>query len=102
MIRRPPRSTLFPYTTLFRSARGARRAGGRLHRRPAGGVPRARVAGAAAVRQIGRAHVWNPVTVKFHLPSFAFKKNTVIGEPRLGDEERYAILMEYNEIAASS
>src|SRR5258708_14463314 len=33
MIRRPPRSTLFPYTTLFRSARGgdhrARRRGGR-------------------------------------------------------------------------
>src|SRR2546430_5472967 len=32
MIRRPPRSTLFPYTTLFRSpaarARGARRAAG--------------------------------------------------------------------------
>src|SRR5256885_12345760 len=27
MIRRPPRSTLFPYTTLFRSRRG------RLHRR---------------------------------------------------------------------
>src|SRR2546427_3613817 len=25
MIRRPPRSTLFPYTTLFRSRRGARR-----------------------------------------------------------------------------
>src|SRR5256885_10466063 len=25
MIRRPPRSTLFPYTTLFRSASGARR-----------------------------------------------------------------------------
>src|SRR5256885_13219897 len=24
MIRRPPRSTLFPYTTLFRSQRGAR------------------------------------------------------------------------------
>src|SRR3712207_7695967 len=24
MIRRPPRSTLFPYTTLFRSARGGR------------------------------------------------------------------------------
>src|SRR3712207_8149947 len=35
MIRRPPRSTLFPYTTLFRSARGhprprqRRRVGGR-------------------------------------------------------------------------
>src|SRR3712207_8808753 len=26
MIRRPPRSTLFPYTTLFRSARGRGRA----------------------------------------------------------------------------
>src|SRR3712207_7067568 len=26
MIRRPPRSTLFPYTTLFRSAAGAERA----------------------------------------------------------------------------
>src|SRR3712207_8686021 len=25
MIRRPPRSTLFPYTTLFRSGRGERR-----------------------------------------------------------------------------
>src|SRR3989441_8212088 len=25
MIRRPPRSTLFPYTTLFRSERGAQR-----------------------------------------------------------------------------
>src|SRR5688572_32277590 len=29
MIRRPPRSTLFPYTTLFRSGRGA---GGRSRR----------------------------------------------------------------------
>src|SRR5437667_3774181 len=26
MMRRPPRSTLFPYTTLFRSRRGAHRA----------------------------------------------------------------------------
>src|SRR2546428_3709033 len=33
MIRRPPRSTLFPYTTLFRSRRG-RRAGPRLGARP--------------------------------------------------------------------
>src|SRR5258707_10474403 len=43
MIRRPPRSTLFPYTTLFRSpARGADRRGGGGHR---GAVQRA--AGAA-------------------------------------------------------
>src|SRR2546427_9412415 len=32
MIRRPPRSTLFPYTTLFRS-RGAARGYAALHRR---------------------------------------------------------------------
>src|SRR2546421_8268570 len=30
MIRRPPRSTLFPYTTLFRSAGAMRRARSRL------------------------------------------------------------------------
>src|SRR5216683_7005351 len=34
MIRRPPRSTLFPYTTLFRSRRAAsRRASGEPHSR---------------------------------------------------------------------
>src|SRR5271168_5448879 len=33
MIRRPPRSTLFPYTTLFRSHRSADR---RVHRRTCG------------------------------------------------------------------
>src|SRR2546430_10254422 len=33
MIRRPPRSTLFPYTTLFRSA-GTRRRSGRSARPP--------------------------------------------------------------------
>src|ERR1041384_8559304 len=35
MIRRPPRSTLFPYTTLFRSRRWAAR-GGVRRRRPVG------------------------------------------------------------------
>src|SRR5215204_7285278 len=39
MIRRPPRSTLFPYTTLFRSDRPARwRAGRPPGCRPAGAV----------------------------------------------------------------
>src|SRR3712207_9131332 len=32
MIRRPPRSTLFPYTTLFRSDRGYRLSGGEKQR----------------------------------------------------------------------
>src|SRR6266536_5836262 len=40
MIRRPPRSTLFPYTTLFRSPRPARPRQ-RRHRHP-GGRPAAR------------------------------------------------------------
>src|SRR5687768_17722564 len=37
MIRRPPRSTLFPYTTLFRSARGQQRVGARRQPRHARG-----------------------------------------------------------------
>src|SRR2546430_4534043 len=37
MIRRPPRSTLFPYTTLFRSSGGGRCRSGRR-----GAAPRAR------------------------------------------------------------
>src|SRR3712207_9262008 len=43
MIRRPPRSTLFPYTTLFRSLAGLDRVGGhadRLQRRRAEPVER--------------------------------------------------------------
>src|SRR3712207_8108969 len=47
MIRRPPRSTLFPYTTLFRSARGG-------DERPAGGR---RVHGRAGVRRLLRVAV---------------------------------------------
>src|SRR2546425_5894836 len=44
MIRRPPRSTLFPYTTLFRSAETGRRR-----------LPRGRRNGAALVRPGVRA-----------------------------------------------
>src|SRR2546421_3527875 len=36
MIRRPPRSTLFPYTTLFRSQFGGERAQHLARRRPRG------------------------------------------------------------------
>src|SRR2546428_9347506 len=41
MIRRPPRSTLFPYTTLFRSARTRASSGKGVHGRVAGGVAQA-------------------------------------------------------------
>src|SRR3712207_7118932 len=51
MIRRPPRSTLFPYTTLFRSGRGGSIAGvvgavgGRCCRRPGREIAREVYAG---------------------------------------------------------
>src|SRR3712207_7965139 len=59
MIRRPPRSTLFPYTTLFRSGRGSLR--GR------GAAPRARpdtdgVEAPGLVPAGGRVHA--PVAVR--------------------------------------
>src|SRR3712207_8765020 len=50
MIRRPPRSTLFPYTTLFRSARVAQRVLDRLARERAR-ADRERPAGLAVERE---------------------------------------------------
>src|SRR5260370_4970012 len=56
MIRRPPRSTLFPYTTLFRSHR-APAGGGRLPRSAGGrGPPR----GAAGIEGLRRAERGRP------------------------------------------
>src|SRR2546425_8937392 len=102
MIRRPPRSTLFPYTTLFRSEEGeamglpvdAVDARERLDATPpdvcpprrrrledeAGGVVRRDLRRHLAVdrghhlEQIGRAHVWTPVTSLSRMPSSALKK----------------------------
>src|SRR5256885_12416902 len=51
MIRRPPRSTLFPYTTLFRSHREAERARSRRHRAAAQGARRGRSQGTAGDRE---------------------------------------------------
>src|SRR3712207_7546772 len=87
MIRRPPRSTLFPYTTLFRSAAGrARRvdhgaaggtggAGGAGLRRgrPGGG---GRGGGAGGGGGGGRAHVSTPGTPISSMPPSSLKKNT--------------------------
>src|SRR5256885_11117141 len=61
MIRRPPRSTLFPYTTLFRSARlsgfASRRRGPRAARRRPGDARRA-----SRDCTAGRAPLMKPVT----------------------------------------
>src|ERR1044072_8890787 len=59
MIRRPPRSTLFPYPTLFRSHHPGRRRGDHVRFRP----PLLRAVRRGSVRQIGRAHVRTPVTL---------------------------------------
>src|SRR3712207_7737084 len=65
MIRRPPRSTLFPYTTLFRSHR--RRTAGRDRpdaEQPGAGADAARAVGSAAVRAAAGgagAGAWRPV-----------------------------------------
>src|SRR2546427_8758625 len=100
MIRRPPRSTLFPYTTLFRSvcaaapcprcaepvgsyggdlARGDQR---RVGRGGCGcGRGRHKHRGSATKHEIGRAHVLTPVTIKNRMPSFSLKKKKNIREP---------------------
>src|SRR2546430_6520120 len=99
MIRRPPRSTLFPYTPLFRSGAGAGVSRAQLERdrEGAGGecgvlepryqAPRdtaaavlrrdrqqVQVSGGIGGAQIGRAHVRTPVTVKNRMPAFGWKK----------------------------
>src|SRR3712207_8156764 len=90
MIRRPPRSTLFPYTTLFRSrhsGRNRRRAGG--ERRVPGAYGRPRQAGVARGRRVGlvaaadrgggirKGNVLNPLTAKTPMTAFYFKKKTI-------------------------
>src|SRR6516162_11596583 len=62
MIRRPPRSTLFPYTTLFRS-----RPCGTPHWWPR---PWRRWLGP----EIGRAHVWNSSHLVISYAVFCLKK----------------------------
>src|SRR5258708_21332287 len=56
MIRRPPRSTLFPYTTLFRSPWIARRAPSHLSREPTDAPP----GGAASTRPSPRVQSPSP------------------------------------------
>src|SRR3712207_2250248 len=66
MIRRPPRSTLFPYTTLFRSIRlhrsdDRRRASGGMRRRRPGGADREpERRGRAERRRAGRGVAEHP------------------------------------------
>src|SRR5260370_11526503 len=85
MIRRPPRSTLFPYTTLFRSLAGAHAptiTGGAFWRAlPPGGHGGGGGAGTGRLRvppfHLARSEEHTsgtPVTLESRMPSFAFKK----------------------------
>src|SRR5258708_8803276 len=95
MIRRPPRSTLFPYTTLFRSPDVERRhhlllAGPRMEhqRRPGqlfhhpelydGGDP---AFGADAERGVGRTHRCTPVPQPHLIPASACQKKMTSPPP---------------------
>src|SRR3989442_7551467 len=80
MIRRPPRSTLFPYTTLFRSVRPRFDAGHdrglphrehllALHELHCGSLSCRDVRGA---EEIGRAHVLTPVTTADRMAASAW------------------------------
>src|SRR2546425_4558451 len=76
MIRRPPRSTLFPYTTLFRSPERAARAGGggaggRCRASP-GGVARGAAAGPARPHRRRHLHVHRSEEHTSELQSLAY------------------------------
>src|SRR3989449_10268436 len=64
MIRRPPRSTLFPYTTLFRSAPPARRLGRRRRPSPAPRLPERGARPRAPGRLRRGTHVVSPGTAR--------------------------------------
>src|SRR5258708_15209915 len=58
MIRRPPRSTLFPYTTLFRSAHLGHRLVAEREQPRRGLLPRQRGADAERAAAVGTALPW--------------------------------------------
>src|SRR2546425_6870925 len=95
MIRRPPRSTLFPYTTLFRSRAAARFQGDAIERRhDCAGIAAERLADVTAEQDrcvpSSRAHRWPSARSEEHtseLQSLAYlvcrlllekKKNRVV------------------------
>src|SRR2546421_1180692 len=93
MIRRPPRSTLFPYTTLFRSVSqepGAQRQedqGCQRHRRPEEGE---RVAGALGDRKSTRLNSSSQISYAV----FCLKKKKSDKTPRNTIQSELAIYLE--------
>src|SRR5207249_11288470 len=71
MLRRPPRSTLFPYTTLFRSRQTGGSIGGQRHRQNASGRLQTRTAGFGQDRKSTRL---NSSHVSISYAVFCLKK----------------------------
>src|SRR5260370_11337273 len=95
MIRRPPRSTLFPYTTLFRShhawnLRRVYRPYVRGNQRPAA-VPRARHP-SCATREAGNGPSMTATkdTKQFFYESFAGEWHSQMNQDELGKRLRFA------------
>src|SRR5204863_3375659 len=77
MIRRPPRSTLFPYTTLFRS-----RGGARDRRPPAGGFPGHPALLASLLPQDRKSTRLNSSHVEISYAVFCLKKKKKINNKK--------------------
>src|SRR3712207_7198294 len=101
MIRRPPRSTLFPYTTLFRSRRrrgSAARRGGRRRagrQRPVRGGDRGGGAGGGARGRDRKSTRLNSSHANISYAVFCLKKKKK--HTTLNGYSRYALIM-YNHV----
>src|SRR3712207_7489429 len=90
MIRRPPRSTLFPYTTLFRSTSSYRRDSSAERRVGAagagGGAARGGTGGAGGRpgRGGGKGTRLNSRHAKISYSLFCFKKKKTTSTPQIG------------------
>src|SRR5258706_6201047 len=86
MIRRPPRSTLFPYTTLFRS-RGRAAVELNVGRGDAGiRINRARTAAEVDCPEaVGTAHDGSPVTDQARIAGFAINIGKIAGRSRAAE-----------------
>src|SRR5690242_21529602 len=75
MLRRPPRSTLFPYTTLFRSSRSSR-----WHRSPVAWPPRK---GSSLQREDRKSTRLNSSHMSISYAVFCLKKKTCLHSERM-------------------
>src|SRR3989442_5186941 len=90
MIRRPPRSTLFPYTTLFRSQVGALGlvgGGDDVDRGGGPGTQGGRAVGQHVGREIGTTHGSTPVTSAPRMPAFACAHTVGVAGPVVGERD---------------